>query len=477
MTPRKYLLLAALAVCLAAPFPGQTVEADATRDRRIAIWGSSVANGTGDELGRGGYAGRLETLLESRGWEVFNQSRGGDNTIKITGRFGPSAKPDADTDYLTSVDPGFVVIGLSLGNEGLAQCRLGQVERCSRTRAEAEAIFQQFADGLQRLIARSHAAGITPIVTLPYARGDFSEREYAYTRRMNLLINSWDVPSINLLGAIDDGHGHWARGFWGDPYHPNAAGHTEMLHAVVPTLFAALRAGKTAPARPARNGFARLHGDTLSPIAFEVKDTMRSFSFSFAVRPHDDGVIAAVSGQTLNHEYSIYRRSFGDFEWDSESIELTPGGDRFLATLGIINGRLIYTSSDGNAVSAALRPVTDAWHQVTVTHYVARGETLLYADGNLIGSVEERLQPESFTLGGPGKVASDDKSARADYKALMLHRAGMNADEVAALHDGVMLQASLELYAPLASSAENLAQSLSRIHIEPSAVVFKPDSK
>ena len=51
----------------------------------------------------------------------------------------------------------------------------------------------------------------------------------------------------------------------------------------------------------------------------------------------------------------------------------------------------------------------------------------------------------------------------------MVHRAGLNADEVKTLHDGVLLQASLELYAPLSDSefsrAENRAQSLSTIQI------------
>jgi lysophospholipase L1-like esterase len=114
---------------------------------------------------------------------------------------------------------------------------------------DAEAVMAQFTSGLQSLIERSRAAGIAPIVALPYARSDFWEREYAFTRRVNLLISAWDVPSINMLGAVDDGQGRWARGVWGDPFHPNAAGHREMLHAVVPTLFAALEAGKPVPAK------------------------------------------------------------------------------------------------------------------------------------------------------------------------------------------------------------------------------------
>ncbi len=224
MPMRQILGIAAAILIAASAFAENT---DENNPRRIAIWGSSVANGTGDELWKGGYAGRLKELLESRGWEVFNQSHPGDNTTTIQSRFEPGDTPDAAARYLTVVDPDYVVIGLSLGNDGIAQCQLGQTKGCTRTATEAEAVFERFASGLQQLITRVRAAGMTPVVTLPYARLDFSEREYGFTRRMNLLINSWDVPSVNLLGAIDDGQGRWGRGLWADPFHPNAAGHEE----------------------------------------------------------------------------------------------------------------------------------------------------------------------------------------------------------------------------------------------------------
>ena len=68
--------------------------------RRIAVFGSSVANGTGDDLGQEGYTGRLRALLAPRGWEVLNQSRGGDNTKTMAPRFAPEGSPDPKVRYL-----------------------------------------------------------------------------------------------------------------------------------------------------------------------------------------------------------------------------------------------------------------------------------------------------------------------------------------------------------------------------------------
>src|SRR5215471_21213720 len=83
----------------------------ANRPRRIAVFGSSVANGTGDEFGKEGYTGLLRQLLQPRGWEVLNQSRGGDTTKTMMPRFAPEGTPAPNTRYLLPVHPGYVVIG------------------------------------------------------------------------------------------------------------------------------------------------------------------------------------------------------------------------------------------------------------------------------------------------------------------------------------------------------------------------------
>jgi len=435
-------------------------------EQRIALWGSSVANGSGDESQLGGYAGHLQRLLAERGWELINQSKGGDNTVTIEARFEPGVTPEENTRYLTSVDPDYVIIGLSLGNEGIAQCQLGQSNGCTNSLAEADAVFDQFESGLQRLIARARAAGIAPVVALPYARSDFWEREYGLTRRMNLLINSWDVPSVNTLGAVDDGQGRWARGLWGDPYHPNAAGHEEIAYAFVPSLFAALQADKPTPQRSRAGGFAHLRADSLDAMSYDVDDTMRSFALTFRVRPAKDGPVAEIRGRLLDSEFSIVRRSYGAFEWDTESIKLTPA-EGFAASLSVSDGRIAYYSPGGDSISTSIAE-PGAWHDVTLTHYAGRGETLLYVDGEHAGSVAERLQPGTFRLGG---------TVNTDYQDWMIHRGGLTSDEVRVLHSNKLLQASLEIYVPLngENPTANYAQSLSAIRVDRTVVKFRTD--
>ena len=127
---RSRIAVAAFSVCVCAAVSVEA-QSDVTGDRakRIALWGSSVPNGTGDESNQGGYTGRLRELLEPRGWKVINVSRGGDSTITITPRFEPDGEPDSTTRYLTLADSRYVVIALSLGNEDIKLCAPGEDPR------------------------------------------------------------------------------------------------------------------------------------------------------------------------------------------------------------------------------------------------------------------------------------------------------------------------------------------------------------
>ena len=178
-------------------------------------------------------------------------------------RFAPDGDPDPKVRYLLPVNPNYVLLGLSLGNEGIQN---------GATKEEKDVIYHQFESGMHGFIARSREHHIIPIVTSCYTRNDFTSMEYEYTRRMNLLINAWDVPSVNFLGAVDDGTGKWAKGFWHDSLHPNAAGHAELAMTFVPTLFDAIEQGKPSPVSGATpgSGGARMNSGPDVPPAPEI---------------------------------------------------------------------------------------------------------------------------------------------------------------------------------------------------------------
>ena len=411
---------------------------------RIAVFGSSVANGRGDEFARDGYTGLLRALMAQRGWEVLNQSRGGDNTRTLMTRFAPEGAPDPKTRYLMSVNPSYVVIGLSFGNENLYE---------SKTKAEKDAVYDGYLKGIRAVADRARQNGVIPVVMLCYTRDLYTLEDYEYVRRANIEQATWDVPTVNVLGAIDDGKGHWALGW--DDKHPQASGHHEFLYSFVPSLFEALEKGKPNPVKAAAAGFARISSGN-APLTFAPPETMHPFTLSFMVRTQADGTIAAVSGSTL-----AARTETRPNEGTPFTATTLVADKPFTATLAVRNGMFAYTGTGGTSGIVSGVRADAQWHNVVLSHFTARGETLFFVDGKLAGKVNERLEPKNFAVGNRG-----------DYKDLLLFRAASNADEVAALSQGKLLKASLEIYSPLTDAdfkadgtVQNRAQSLTAFKV------------
>jgi hypothetical protein len=188
--------------------------------------------------------------------------------------------------------------------------------------------------------------------------------------------------------------------------------------------------------------------------------------------------VAVVEGTTLNaktEKKKIERGGRGAVEIDETTLSTA---QPFSASVGVSAGVWSYRAADGTTISSPVRADAN-WHDVVVSHYTARGETLFFVDGQLAGRTAERLQPKRFVVGGPG-VGSPGRPAskQADLKDLMIYRSALNADEVAAMRKGSLLQASLEVYAPLTDTRleqgaklENRAQSMSFATVEGAGLV------
>ncbi|MFH2002757.1 MAG: GDSL-type esterase/lipase family protein [Planctomycetota bacterium] len=426
---RLFLLIALFVLCptLSNPWLMARPEDRAGDEKTIAVMGSSVAAGWVTSYEKkydmmNGYAGRLERRLNGRGYTVKNISVPGDDTKKVIERMDQDLSP---------LKPEYVIIGLSLGNEGVEE-------------RDPQEVSDQFSEGLQKIIARCREQKIAPIVGSCYSCNTYQEAHYRAMKEMNLLINGWDIPSINFLGAMDNGCGHFPKGFTYDDGHPNNRGHEEMFYAIVPSLFDALELGKARPSRPDKPGFVTMSGSKgETPLSYIPSEIIHAFATVFSVRTSSAGVVGTI------------RTRSGE-----RSLEI--GKD----------GKLCYRSPGSKALFSAQKVLDGRWHDIAVSHRHLAGETLLFLDGEFVGSVPEQLEPVQFILAGGGQAPPET----ADYRDWMVYRSSLNIDEVKALHEGELLQASLEVYAPLNdaglkkdSLVMNLAQSTSEVHAYPTA--------
>jgi lysophospholipase L1-like esterase len=391
-------------------------------DYSLAIMGSSVPSGTGADAGKG-YAQLYQQYLQSNAqhyWTVTNISIGGNTTTDVINRW--------DSDFLPTCSR-YIYYGLSLGNEGIHE--------------RGQAAFDSWRDNMLTLIERARSHGKIPFVGNNYPRGDFNGTDYNYVKQLNLLTHEWDVPSINFLGAIDNGAGQWATGYIADNAHPNTAGHAEMFYAIVPSLLDAVAAGKSQPVRTGNTSLALAKNNKVKRIAFTPEGTLHSFTLSFAFKTTDTGTIASF---------------------------VTAAGDTARLILGS-NGKLTYkTQTSTDALNDGI------WHTASLTHYYAWGKTQLYIDGARISRstlINENLVPVKFHLNDFNNAPQS-----VDYRELFFYRAGMCAEEMTALYNGRMLKSSLEIYAPLNGNAateqevlNNPAQSLNTLNLEEQNII------
>ena len=386
---------------------------------RISMFGSSVAFGTG-ATDNHGYAYMYNQQLGQRTMDgqsqypfsISNISVGGNTTVHLLNRY-------KDLIYDLSR---YVVFGLSLGNEGIHDA------------TDQQAVFERWRDNMQVLIGKARADGKIPVVMNNYTRADFNDSDYHYVKQLNLLIHEWDLPSVNTLGAIDDGAGHWAKNFENDFAHPNTPGHRELMYAVPPSLFDALAEGKPLPKRD-RTQHTTLSGSDV--FAFSGEGTVHPFAISLTIQ-----------GTTPGRLLTLH------------------SGSR-AAWVGINADRhLYYRTLTGDSIVHPTM-LTAAWHTITLSHYYAQRRTLLFVDTDLVER-SERIAIGRTTVGDESGSAS---GAGRTFGELFFWRSALNREEVEALTGGAMLKSSLELYMPLSDEQKhrpvNQAQSLNTAQFIP----------
>ena len=392
-------------------------------ENRISVFGSSVANGQGatDYKGYRYLYGQqlIARYNEGRSETPFyttNVSIGGNTTVNLLNRY----------DDLIRDFGRYVIFGLSLGNEGIHGA------------SNQQAVFNQWRDNMLSLIKKVRADGKIPMVMNNYTRGDYNESDYSYVKQLNLLIHEWDVPSTNVLGAIDKGNGQWADGYVSDTYHQNTAGHAEFMYAMVPSLFDAIKAGK---AQPVRNRTKSMTIEAGKSIYFFPEETVHPFTVTVRIKGTEGQVVC-----------------------------LTQASGTQKATVRVnADGTVTYVAPTGSTITSTKTINDDGWHNVTLTSYYAQRRTILYVDKAKAGEVAERLaRIETVSIG-------DETNSR-EVSEFFFWRSGMTPEEISAVCDGRMLKSSLEIYASLGGKddMENLAQSTNTLSYGKATLVAVP---
>lgn len=405
----------------------------ATFRKKIITYGSSVAYGTG-ATGNNGWANRLGTDLTSRGFTVFNYSIGGNTVASLIDRFYTDITPE---------NPDFLIIATSLSNEGI-------------TGTGKEAKYDVYKKGLQQLVRMCRQHDIIPIISNNYPNNGYTSVEYGYINQINAELDSWGVPVLNLLGAVDDLTGKFVAGSFFDFQHPNDAGHQAMYKAVPPSMFDCLMNWDEKRLVPEKGAISvGVDSSTEKPLEAVFDGDLEGFTASFWFKNND----ANASGKTL--------AGFGT----SSSRVANSGG------IG-----LRYITASGGSVNFGVFPeVTKNWYHVAISYNNITQKVRAYLNGVYIGEVTDPITLSRMTIAGRSDTGQASlNSVNTDFKDVAIYRARLNDAQIKELYSGNILKSSLEIFSPLSDKDTysghrflNFSPTYSYLKINSTAVTSK----
>lgn len=382
---------------------------------RITVMGSSVSNGQGADNNEG-YAFMYDKLLAERHasgqsdneFYISNIAINGNSTVSLLNRY----------DDLEREFGQYVIFAVSLGNEGIHGA------------ADQQGVYDQFLANMQTLISKAREDGKTPVVMNNYTRADFNADDYTYIIRMNDEIAAWDVPSVNMLGAIDDGAGHWAPGYdiATDIYHPNTDGHREFFYSMPPSLFDALASGKTLTMdRVVSDEPYALDGT----ISFKPEGTVHSFTLALTASMAADGILATATCA------------------DGRVVTISRKGSSWELAA---DGKTVATVAAGESLD-----------NIMLTHNYASKTLALVVNGKKEAATGYELSPADVVIG-----EKDNKAVRR-VGELMFYRSSMLTNDPFA--SSKLNKSSLEIYAPMQAESRaveipNLAMSTNTVTLD-----------
>lgn len=373
---------------------------DKAHSKVVVGLGSSVLNGWG-ATDNNGWFNRLATSLASKGYTCINKGIPGDNAQACINRFY------AD---VAMYHPDYVVVGLSLANEGIIT-------------GDGETVYTTYTNNIYTLINMIRQIGAIPIICGCYPNNDYTSVHYNYCKQFNRAMEDKDVAFINFMGAVDDLTGKWITGTFSDARHPNDVGHQAMFKSIGLSLFDLLNDKSNGSLVSIDGGLVTgVDKVTEKPLEVILDDGMDSFSVAFWVKDINGGSTKVYwsSGATGSPRL---RNTTGYLEFFDDTVSIMTD---------------VPISSDG------------LYHHVVLTFSKKSFNCMLYVDGILKGSASIAGITSTSMIFANNYNFAQFGANNCEFKDILIYRTVLNAEQVQQLFYGNYLAGSLEIYAPLA---------------------------
>lgn len=396
------------------------------QNRKIVVFGSSVAYGYGSPSWNG-WATRLSVAMTARGYTMVNKSIGGDTTAALINRFY--------TDVV-SENPGIVIIGLSLANEGLMTYN-------------RVVVYNQYIAGIRRLVAMCREMGYKVVVTGVYSNNDYTAADYPYLIQADQELEYSDIPYINFLGAVDDGTGKWRTGMWTDAGHPNDVGHEALFRAFPLSLFDNLSTGRSSNIQVVNPNIMKIDAmvNDQVPVVYTSESPFGSFTLMARIRRTSLGAggkpLIALESSTNAYQAFRIRNQVDALAVSADATD-------------IITSSVLTSTGKELCLILSFDYFTNMWR--------------FWIDGVLIGSAVyapvQAINYDQIAFGGRTNFAGFNVNGY-EYSDMAVWRSALTAEQVAEATAGRINKASLNMYAPVVDALVPMNYNL--VNLAPSS--------
>lgn len=385
-------------------------------NKKIVVFGSSVAAGVGASTYANSWVGRMTTALTGN-WTVVNVAIPGSTTGEWINNFTSLVLPE---------NPDLVIIALSLGNENI------------QGSSNKDLVYRTFVTNIYTLVDMCRKAGFKVIVTGTYPRDEYSATDYKYIKNSDAELEASNIPFINFLGATDNGAGHWRTGMVnGDGLHPNDIGYDALFRAIPISIFdRTINSSQVSTVFKQGGGFLNFNNtaSVVKPI-YMTPTTMGSFTIGFWVKQNTG---AGTSKALLSIE--------------SAATVINP---TLLPRVRNVGGIISLTSGVTDLILSTIDTNDLKWHYVLVRFDFFTNTIKLDVDGVNIGSAtsSDFSGVTSMTIGGRYDVGTSNADLYS-YKGLFVSRVALNNFQAEQIYNGQAFKGSTEVYTSFEETGE-----------------------
>lgn len=413
-------------------------------DQEVLLWGSSTMDSEGSTSEAASWKGRLNGYYTSSyGLTFRSRGVGGNTSQQALDRFS--------FDIATS-KARFVVIGVTIGNEAFHDA----VDDAGRQTA-----YKTIKDNILKMVNKVKEHNKIPIIASQFPTGRYDATHLNYANMLNHELEAMGLYTLDFMNCVLDS--------------TSATG--QRIASTVADISHIDDTGQLAFAKSIPYIWDRLR---FQPTGY--LQSQRGYIHTGALTT-DVPMTCAISKGTAIESFTVFMRF---------KLNEAPTGATSLLSLGTSGAERIFVNADGSysllrtgvgpstSLGAAASIAADTWYSLAMSWNKIDQRLDVYLNGTSVYTGTDTLTAFG-TLNIGGRPGATVFLKNANIKDVIVYRTKKQAHQIKQLHDGIVSQSALELFAPCndkitagGTSLINTAATPNNLRIVPAVSTITP---